>query len=134
MQGINTWAIVVAAVTAFVASTVWYIVFAQQRAKLSTASVVAKDTINRPQPVKMLGEIVRNLILASVLAYLVGHLGIKDWRGAVQFGLVVWIGFPLILLTGSIMWENVPWKLAAIHAGDWLVKALLIVLIVGVWR
>jgi hypothetical protein len=33
--------------------------------------------------------------------------------------------FPFVLLTGSIMWEDVPWKLAAIHAGDLLVQIVL---------
>jgi hypothetical protein len=134
MHGINYWAIVVAAVAVFVASTVWYIVFAKQRMKLSDAKSAAMDNMTRPQPLKMLAEIVRNLVLAFVLAYIIVHLGVADWVGAVQFGLLVWIGFPVMLLTGSIMWENVPWKLAAIHAGDWLVKLLLIAVILGVWR
>ena len=39
-----------------------------------------------------------------------------------------------MILVGSVMWENVPWMLATIHAGDWLVKTLLIAVILGVWR
>jgi hypothetical protein len=31
------------------------------------------------------------------------------------------------------MWEKVPPKLAAIHAGDWLLKLLVIAVIVSVW-
>jgi hypothetical protein len=54
--------------------------------------------------------------------------------GLVNFGLLLWFGFPLILLTGSVLWDNVPLKLAAIHAGDWLVKMLVIPLIVSAWR
>jgi hypothetical protein len=30
--------------------------------------------------------------------------------------------------------ENVPWRLAAIQAGDWPVKLLVIAVIVGFWR
>ena len=30
--------------------------------------------------------------------------------------------------------ERAPWKLAAIHAGDWLVKLLVVTVIVSVWR
>ena len=43
-------------------------------------------------------------------------------------------GFPLVLWTGAILWEKTPWKLAALHGGDWLFKLLLIGAIVGVWR
>ena len=60
-------------------------------------------------------------------------LGVSGWMGAVHLGLFLWIGFPLIILTGSVLWENIPWKVAAIHAGDWLVKMLVIPIIVSVW-
>ena len=35
---------------------------------------------------------------------------------------------------GRVVWDNVPWKLAAIHAGDWLVKLPLMAVILAVWR
>jgi hypothetical protein len=31
----------------------------------------------------------------------------------------LWIGFPVLLFSGSVMWQNVPWMLAVIQAGDW---------------
>jgi hypothetical protein len=46
----------------------------------------------------------------------------------------VWIGFPVVILIGSVLWENTPVKVAAIHAGDWLVKMLVIPIIMSVWR
>jgi glycerol uptake facilitator-like aquaporin len=131
MLEMNYLAIAVSAIAAFVASIAYYIVFSKQRAKLSSAAVAQT---NRPQPSKMVAEIVRNLILSFVLAYFIQHLGVTTWMGAVHLGLVLWIGFPVILLTGSVMWENVSWKLAAIHMGDWLIKLLLITGIVGLWR
>jgi hypothetical protein len=39
-----------------------------------------------------------------------------------------------MLLTGSVIHENVPWQLAIIHAGDWLLKLLIIGVVVGAWR
>jgi hypothetical protein len=41
-------------------------------------------------------------------------------------GLALWIGFPFVLGTGAVIHERTPWKLAAIHAGDWLAKLLLV--------
>ena len=111
MLGINYWAVVVAAVAAFVASSVWYIVFGKELAKVSAA--FAKG-MQKPQPWKMLGVLVTSLVLALVLAYFLG-LAAMQW-------------------VGSMLWENVPLKMAAIHAGDWLVKLVLIAVIVGVWR
>jgi hypothetical protein len=69
-----------------------------------------------------------------VIARLVALLGVSSWMGAVHLGLFLWIGFPAILLTGSVLWENILWKVAAIHAGDWLVKMLVIPVIVSVWH
>ncbi len=134
MTGINYLAVVVAALAALLASMLWYILFAKQRRELSRQELSSPDDMRRPRPGKMLIEVLRNLVLAVVLAYLILHLGITNLAGAVLFGLVAWIGFPLILLTGSALWENVPWKLAAIHAGDWLVKLVLMTAILGAWR
>src|ERR687898_274843 len=44
------------------------------------------------------------------------------------------MGFPRMILLGSVVHEDVPLMLAAIHAGDWLVKLLLMAVILGVWR
>jgi uncharacterized protein DUF1761 len=131
VRGINYWAIVVAAAAAFVLSTMWYIGFAKQRAELSPA---AAAEVRRPQPAKMVLEIARNLVLACVLAYFVAHLGVTAWPAAIKFAVLAWIGFPVLLLAGSVMWENVPWKLAAIHAGDWLLKLVVMVIILSRWR
>jgi hypothetical protein len=49
-------------------------------------------------------------------------------------GIGVWLAFPVTILSGSIIWDDVPWRLAALHAGDWLLKAILISLVVGLWR
>jgi Protein of unknown function (DUF1761) len=133
MSGINYLSVVVAALAALVASTMRYIVFAKQWRKLSAANSTM-GSARRPEPLKMLGEIVRNVVLALVLAYFVVQLGIVNWMGALQLGFLLWIGFPVILFTGSIMRENYPWKLAAIHTGDWLVKLVLISVIVSLWH
>ena len=132
MTGINFVAVGVAVLAAFVMTTVWYIAFAKQRQKLSGA---AAADMKRPQPLKIAGELIRSFLLAYVFAYLLVHTGVASLTGGMRLGLVLWIGFPFVLLTGSIMWESVPWKLAAIHAGDWLVKTLLMAAaILGVWR
>ncbi len=79
-------------------------------------------------------ELGRNVVVASVVAGLVALLGITGWAGALQLAIALWIGFPIVLLSGSVIHENVPLKLAAIHAGDWLAKLLVIAVIVGLWR
>ena len=59
-----------------------------------------------------------------MIAHLLLHLNVAHWKQAGGLGLLLWNGFPVILLTGSILWQNVPWQLAVIHSGDWLIKLI----------
>ncbi len=129
MHGINYLAVLVAAVAAFVVSAVWYMGFGNELAKLSTAYA---DT-QSPSAWKMLAEFVRALIVAYMLARFAMLLGVSNWKGALRLGAWIWV-FPAVILAGAVLHENVPWRLAAIHAGDWLVKLLVMSVIIGVWK
>lgn len=131
MPGINFLAVIVAALAAFVTSAVWYIVFGKELAKLNTD--FAKGLQQR-QPWKMLVVIAQSLVLALVLAYLLGRIGKLDWLGTLGVGILLWIGLAAMQWVGSMRWENVPLKMAAIHADDWLVKIVRLAVIVGMWR
>jgi hypothetical protein len=85
----------------------------------------------RPQPWKVLTELLRTAILASVFAWIAHRAGDLNVSHALVLALITWVGFPLVLLTGSVIWEKVHPATAAMHAGDWLVKLLLIAVILG---
>lgn len=126
----NYLAITVAAVAAFVASGAWYAAFGGLLARLSDAYANAGPSAAATVPV----ELVRSFVVATVLAAVSAGIGVESWADAVLLALVVWAGFPLMILSGSVFHEKVPWRLAAVHAGDWLVKLAVIALIVGLWR
>ena len=84
-------------------------------------------------PWKIAVELLRSLTLALVLAWLVSEAGIETLGDGLVLGLILWIGFPLVLWVGAMIWEATPWRLAAIHGGDWLVKLLALSAIVSVW-
>jgi hypothetical protein len=123
-------ALAVVTLVAFVASSIWYspLLFGRQFLELSGVTANA-----HPSPVKALFELLRTFILAFVIAHLVLRYNVADWKQAAGLGLWLWIGFPVILLTGSILWQNVPWQLAAIHSGDWFIKLILIPVGIAVW-
>ena len=117
--------------TVHVASSAWYAVFGNTWMELRGIDpATAADTATPAWA--MLFVVVQSLVVAFMLAYFVVHLGIVDWEGGVRLGALVWI-FPAMILLGSVVHENVPLMLAAIHAGDWLVKLLLMSVILGVW-
>ena len=123
-------ALLVATIVVFALSSTYYAVFGRQLAEVSDAAAAG----GQPPPWKLAVELLRSLILAAVLAGLAVQGEIDEWTGGLLLGLALWIGFPLVLWTGAMIWENTPWKLAAIHAGDWLVKLLVVGVIVSVWQ
>jgi len=135
MVHVNYVAVLVAAIAVFVLGWLWYspLLFYKpwMRAR-GMDPAVAMAGAKMPGG-KLVVELLRCIVLAYVIARLVALLGISSWMGAVHFGFLLWIGFPVILLIGSMLWENTPPKVAAIHAGDWLVKMLVIPIIVSVW-
>ncbi|HEX9218544.1 MAG TPA: DUF1761 domain-containing protein [Gemmatimonadales bacterium] len=136
MVHVNSLAVVVAAVAVFILGWLWYspLLFFKPWMRLRGQDPVAAMAGAKMPGGKLVVEFARCLVLAFIIARFVALLGVASVFGAVNFGLFLWIGFPVILLTGSILWENVPWKVAAIHAGDWLVKLLVIPIIVTVWH
>jgi Protein of unknown function (DUF1761) len=130
---LNYVSIAAATVAAFVEGSLYYspLMFGPLWMQLSGMDPGAAAKVS---PWAVVGEIARDFVLTYVVARLVAGLSDGNWRSATGLGLWLWIGFPLMLLSGSVMWQGVSWKIAAIHAGDWLVKLLLITAIVGSWR
>ncbi|WP_067712645.1 DUF1761 domain-containing protein [Nocardia yamanashiensis] len=130
MQQMNIWAVVTAVIAGFVVANVYYMVTAKPLA----AAGSNVDTEGRPPAWKVGIELLRLVVLTVVVAKLTVATGADGWWAGVKLALGLWIGFPAILLSGSMIWENVPWRVALIHAGDWLLKLLLITIVVASWR
>jgi hypothetical protein len=116
------WAVGAAAIAAFLISSVWY---------GALGGLLGDRKMSPWMPVL---ELLRSAVVAVVVAVACGRLGVDGVGGLMLVGLVAWVGFPVVLLSGSVLHEGVPWRLAALHAGDWLLKLVAIALIVGLWR
>jgi hypothetical protein len=121
-------AIAAAAVVAFVLSGVWYAIFGDRLSRLHPAYAEGGS----PSGSDLVVELVRNLVVATVVASLISRLPVETWPGALMLAVALWVGFPVVLLAGSVYHEKVPAQLAAIHGGDWLLKLLAIAVIVSV--
>src|SRR5216684_3444548 len=113
---INYLAVVVAAAAAFVGSSVWYAMFGKELAKVSP--VFAELQAAKPAAWRVL--------LSFVVAYVIGLKDDVTRMGAVGIGCLLWLGLSAAQWVSSIVWEKVPLTMAAIHAGDWLMKLLVI--------
>ena len=123
-------AIGLATAAAVAASGAWYAAFGRRLAQLDDA--YAEDTAAAGWVVPV--ELARSGTVAVTVSALAARTGVTGPRDAVRLGLALWVAFPGVLLTGSVVHEKVPWRLAAIHAGDWLVKLLLVSLATGARR
>ncbi|HST59346.1 MAG TPA: DUF1761 domain-containing protein [Longimicrobium sp.] len=135
MPAINYLAVLVAAVAAFVVGAVWNgpLLFGTARTRLLGMDPNAQADTAMPAG-KVLAEFARVLVVAFVLARFVALLGTDGWVDAVLLGVWLWIGFQAALLAGAVIWEKMPPKLYAIHAGDALAKVLLMAVILSAWR
>jgi hypothetical protein len=129
---INYVAVIVATLAAFVGSSLWYVVFGKKLAKSSP--VFAEILAQRTAPWRILAVFAGTLVLSFVVAYVIGLKEGVTWTGAVGIGCLLWLGLSAVQWASSMVWEKVPLTMAAIHAGDWLMKLVVISAIVGVWR
>ena len=134
MLKINYWAVVVTTLAAFAFSSVYYMVFGKARMKLLANEPGATADVRKVPVWKVLLELVRSFVVTLMMAHVIVLARIAGWLDAAQLAIWIAIGFPVMILMGSVTWDKRPWKLAAIHAGDWIIKLLLIAVILGVWR
>lgn len=120
--------IAAAAVAAFVASSVYYALASPVERKVLGDAALDRG---RPTAWKVVAELLRTMLVAATFAWIAAQAHRLSLPDALTLALVLWVGFPVTLLTGSVAWEKVAPVTAAMHAGDWLLKLLLIAAIVG---
>lgn len=129
MSELNYLAVVVSAAAGVLAAFVYYGALGTRLAAAGSEAAGA-----RPPAWVLPFELAKHLVLVAVVAGIVAAIDIAAWSGAVLLGLALWVGFPVVLLAGSVAHEKVPLRLAAIHAGDWLLKLVITTVIVSIWR
>ena len=130
MPDLDLVVVLVATVALFVLGAGYYAVLGDQLARVSQAAAAGSQ-----MPPWAIGvELGRCLVLAAVVAGVAAEADVDGWAGGLLVGLALWVGFPFVLWTGAVVHERTPPALAAIHAGDWLVKLLAVGVIVGAWQ
>jgi Protein of unknown function (DUF1761) len=128
MPDVSILAVLAATIAAFVLGASYYGILGGKLAEVSEAAAQGE------RPWKLAVELLRGLLIAIIVAGLAAQADIDEWSGGLLLGLALWIGFPIVLWTGAMIHEHAHRRLAAIHAGDWLLKLLVVALIVSVWQ
>ena len=120
--------VAVATVAAFVLSSAYYSLAAPLEHRVLGDAALDRGVV---VPWKVVAELGRTAVVATAFAWLAARAGDLRLPGTLLLALVAWVAFPVVLLSGSVVWERVPPITAAIHAGDWLLKLALIAVAVG---
>jgi hypothetical protein len=124
------------AVQVLVATVLTFVLGAAYYAVLSGRLVAARGVAATASPMRwwtMPAEVVRCLVLATVVLGVAAAVGVDSGVGGLVLGLALFVGFPLVLWTGAVVHEGTAVPLAVLHAGDWLIKLLALGLLAGAW-
>ena len=84
-------------------------------------------------PPLVIAAFVAELIMAWVLAGVIGHLGLGQvtfWNGIIS-GAFLWLGFMATTVVVNQRYQGFGWTLSVIDAGHWLGVALIMGGIIG---
>ena len=124
--GLNYLAVLVTAVAGFAFGGIWYGVLFGKRWR----AIVGVDAF-KPRPTQMLIASVAHLLMAWMLAGVVGHLGEVTITRTLISAAFLWVGFVLTTMIVNHRFQSSPWSLTAIDGGHWLGVLLVMGLVIG---
>lgn len=125
--GINYIAVFAAAVAAFLAGSLWY---GALGGRWLAAQGKARCDM-KPGPLPFIIAFAGELLMAFVLAGLVGHMGEITIRTGIISGLFVWGGFIATTVFINNAYQGNRWALPLIDAGHWLAVMLVMGAVIG---
>jgi Protein of unknown function (DUF1761) len=132
-SGPNYLAIVIAAVAAWLAGAAWYMALAKPwMAALGTTPEQMEARKKEPGAyLPFIYCFVAELVMAWVLAGLLGHIGALTLRGGAISGAFCWLGFVLTTLLVNNSFAGRDRRLLLIDGGHWLLVLVLMGAIIG---
>jgi len=125
--GMNYTAVLIAALAGFAMGFVWYSTFGN--IWMRALGKTREELKPRPQP--FIVSVIALLVMAYVLAGLIGHMGeLTLVRGMISAGFV-WVGFVVTTTAVAYAFQGARWSLIAIDAGHWLLVLLVMGAIIG---
>ena len=124
---VNYLAVVVAAAVSFFLSWGWYALFGNVAMK---APGETKEDM-KPSPMPFVVAGVAYLLMAWLLAGLMGHLANVTVRGGIITAFFVWAGFVLTTTTVNQVFKRAPFPALLIDLGNWLAVLVVMGAVIG---
>lgn len=122
-------AVAIAAVAAFVFGALYYGVVSKQ---WMAAGRIAPEQAG-PGPALLGITFVCELVMAFVLALVIGGLGAATLLNGIAIGALLWLGLIMAPMTMNHRYQAYGWDLTVIDGGHWLGAALIMGAIIGWW-
>jgi hypothetical protein len=132
---INFIGVLAASIVSMVVGSIWYskAVFGKIWVKLEK---IDEKKAKKDAPSAISGMAVLAILMAYVLAH-VTYLSSAfytdySYQGAaLSSAFWMWVGFVLPVVASNSLFNQAPWKISAIHAGNWLVTLLGMGFVIG---
>jgi hypothetical protein len=128
--GINYLAVIIAALAGFGLGAIWYRVLAKPW-MMAAGKTEADKPQGAAQVVPFAIAIVALLVMAWMLAGLMGHLGQVTIRGGMITGFFVWLGFVITTMGVNHAFSGAKPMLTLIDGGYWLAVLLIQGAVIG---
>jgi hypothetical protein len=132
--GINYLAVLAAAVASWIVGAAWYMALAKPW--LAAVGKTQADLVGpsgKPSPAPLVIAFVAEVVMAWVLAGVIGHLG--PGQATIRNGLIsgafVWLGFVITTVAVNNAYTQRKPALTAIDGGHWLAVLLVQGLVIG---
>jgi hypothetical protein len=131
--GVNYLAIVIAAVLAWLAGAVWYIVFGKAwMAALGITPQKMAEAKSRPGAfLPFIYAFVAELVMAWVLSGVLWHLGTFTLRAGIITAALCWLGFVITTIVVNNSFADRDPRLLLVDGGHWLVALLIMGAVIG---
>ena len=131
--GVNYWAILVAAVAAWLAGAAWYMSLGKY---WQAALGMTKEQMEacRTRPLAWLPFVlvfIGHVVMASTLAGILAHFGIVTVKDGVITGALCWFGFVLTSMLANNAFAMRSYRLTVIDGGHYLLVLVLMGAIIG---
>jgi hypothetical protein len=130
---VNYLAVVCAAVAAWLTGAVWYTVFSKQwKAALGWSEAKIQTPAKGKVPVgPMVISFAAELIMALLLAGLIGHFGAITIKTGAIVGALCWLAFVATTITVNNAYPGRKFALTLIDSGHWLAVLLIQGAVIG---
>jgi hypothetical protein len=131
--GVNYWAVLIAAVVAWLAGAAWYMSLSKLWISATGLTKEQMDA-NKTRPLAWLPFVLvflGHVVMAWTLAGILGHFGTVTIKDGIITGALCWLGFVLTAMLATNAFAMRSYRLTAIDGGHYLLVLVIMGAIIG---